>query len=349
MEALSRQAGVRLVYTAGATDSSKSVSLDLDDVPFWEALDRVCRECGLTISTADATTLRLQRGRAAAPGNRRLCRPLPHSSGQLDGHATVSLQTKDAAGGGLSLQLMVSGQPSDSAVWVGRALVREARDDADEDRLPPSPANPFSYFEPYFPLLGRPQAVGLTRAVRPGGVLRRLSGVLPIEVGVQPEELATAPELGRADGKTFAGQGGLRLTIQRTQMFGQQATVVFTLEGAADANYDLAAVGFDLIDGQGARIRGLNAFINPAAAAPRRFPGPEELALLGAAPQAGFLGAAPWAGLATALREPSRRWFGSVSFVLSGNVDVNKCKLIFFRTRRVRMELPFEFHDLPLP
>ncbi len=347
VEALSRQAGVRLLYSAGATDPSKSISLDLDDVPFWEALDRLCREAELSPVAVNAAGIRLSAGAPARPETVAYAGPFRiQAAGWTDMH-TLSLQTQDA-GGGLSLQLLVSGESSGAAVWVGRAAAREAKDDADESRLSDNPPIPSPYLEPLPPLVGRSQVLGLKTATRRGGVLRQLRGVLPVDVGVDREELAAAPDLGRAQGKTFAGPGGLRLTIQLIQAFGPQATASFTLEGPADAVNDPAATGFELTDSRGDRLRATSTNYSPMANLSARPPTAEELALFAAAPQVG-LGGVPWAGLTTPPGGPRRRWNGSTVLTLPADGDLNGCKFVFVRNRRVRVELPFEFHDLPLP
>ena len=49
--------------------------------------------------------------------------------------------------------------------------------------------------------------------------MKRLKGVLPVEVMTDRRDLATATELGKAQGKTFPGDG-VRLSVQSVQSFG---------------------------------------------------------------------------------------------------------------------------------
>ena len=124
-----------------------------------------------------------------------------------------------------------------------------------------------------------------------------------------------------------------------------------SLDGGPDWTYDAASQGFELIDEEGRRIRPAWVNVNPIGLVGpvRRRPRPTELAVFGGSPAAGFPGALPWAALALNAPNPDHGWTGSLQFALPDKLDLSKAKLTFYHYRRVRTELPFEFHDLPLP
>jgi hypothetical protein len=71
VRALAIQSGYRLEYAPAAPPQGqprKTISLDLDGVPFWECLDRLCQAGGLVFSSPDGRTLRLTEGRPIPPG-----------------------------------------------------------------------------------------------------------------------------------------------------------------------------------------------------------------------------------------------------------------------------------------
>ena len=171
--------------------------------------------------------------------------------------------------------------------------------------------------------------------------------MLPVEVTTDRRDLATATELGIAKGKTFSGDG-VRLSVQGVQSFGNSAIVALSLDGGPAWAYDATSMSFELTDADGRRIRPTWVNLNPVGQV-RRWPGAAVLAALSGAPEAGFPGALPWAALAPNASRPEQAWAGSVQFVSSDNMDLSKAKLTFYHYRRLRTELPFEFHDLPLP
>ena len=166
-------------------------------------------------------------------------------------------------------------------------------------------------------------------------------------------DLATATELGKAQGVPFSG-GGVRLSVQSVQTFSngpisQKTTmVVVALDGGPAWAYDASSQGFELTDAESRRIRPAWANVNPVGLN-RRWPGPEELAVFGAASGAGLPGALPWAALALNAPQAGHGWTASLQFVTPDTVNLSTAKLTFYRYRRLRTELPFEFRDLPLP
>jgi hypothetical protein len=232
---------------------------------------------------------------------------------------------------------------------LGIPRVVEARDDADLSRVPAAAADAGIFEYIYTPLVSRQRILAFAPAVPRGGVLKVVRGVLPVETAGRREDLATVADLGKAEGKTTAGEAGLRLTIQRVQNLGPQATVWFTLDDRSEETYRPTTHSFELTDGRGRVWRTTGYSVYPVSLVPPPVAAAGELGLLGAAPGAGFPGGLPWGALAARTRDADRRWGGNVLFSPPEKTDLTTAKLTFYRYRRLRAEVPFEFHDLPLP
>jgi hypothetical protein len=102
---------------------------------------------------------------------------------------------------------------------------------------------------------------------------------------------------------------------------------------------------FEVIGARGRPYGGTPAGLSPGAP---RVPRPEHLALFGTAPDGGLAGL-PWAALGVQAEQAVRRtWFGDLTF--TGEEDAGPpAKLVLYRFRRARAEVPFEFRNLPLP
>jgi hypothetical protein len=77
---------------------------------------------------------------------------------------------------------------------------------------------------------------------------------------------------------------------------------------------------------------------------------PDDLIWLSTSPQGGLPGLFFWSHFAP--HRPSlqrNQWQGSMQFFDLGEPFGHADKLILYRFDRLRTELPFEFHDLPLP
>ena len=358
--ALSNQSGVRVDYTPSRpADPPKKLTLDLDNIPFWEAIDRLCAAGDLTfaiqfgqngarVQLSDGPRLRREMIADAGPFRLQAMSWTSNRTMILSGKEPTAIDR-------LSLSLALQGR-GDGVAGVGPLSFQEAEDDAGQPRLMDQPPGPFpgppGFVDPASPLFAPFRSVLLKPSDRRGGVLKRLKGVLPVEVTTERRDLATATELDKAPGKTFRGDG-VTLIVQSVQSVangpaGQQAMMVLvSLDGGPDWAYDATSEGFELTDGEGRRIRPAWVNVNHPAVPVRRSPWPAELAVFGAAPEAGFPGAVPWAVLA--LNAPQPGWVASAQFITPDKLDLTKAKLTFYHYRLLRTELPFEFHDLPLP
>ncbi|HVS35519.1 MAG TPA: hypothetical protein VMS17_08055, partial [Gemmataceae bacterium] len=359
--ALAGQSAARVEYSATAEpgDAPKNITLELDNVPFWEAIDRLCEAGDLSFGFAPGRGLRLSDGPRAHKEIFADAGPFRVQAGQWLFNRTVTLSGKEPATTEfLNLNLMLLGDPSAAVVNLEVPSLLEAEDDGGQSRLidraqGAPPGYPSGIGDPGAVLFGQLRTLQLKPSERRGGVLKRLKGVLPVEVMTDRRDLATAADVGKAQGKTFAGVGG-QLRVHSVQVFangspGQQAAMIlFSMDGGPDWSYNAAAMSFELTDAAGLRIR--PTWVNPSMGGPvRRRPGPAELAAFSAAPAAGWPAALPWAGLALNPSPAEHGWTGNLQFMVPDNIDLSTCKLTVYRYRRVRTELPFEFHDLPLP
>ena len=349
--ALTKQFGVHVDYSDPVQNArpTKKITLELDNMSFWEAIDRLCDVGDLTYQINFGQGVQLSQGPRTRKELFADVGPFRFQATSWNANRFVSLQGKEApAVENLSLNMTISGASGGAVAIVGWPTVQEAEDDAGQSRLLVGPKGAGPVFaEPMSPLLASMRTVQLKPSDRRGGSLKRLKGVLPVEVMTDRRDLATAAELGKAQGKTFGGNG-VRLSVQSVQGFGNGAMVTLSLDGGPPWAYDAASMSFELTDADGRRIRPTWVNLNPVGQVRRR-PGSAVLAVLSGAPAAGFPGALPWAALAPNASRPEPVWTGSVQFVSPDNMDLSKAKLTFYHYRRLRTELPFEFHDLPLP
>jgi WD40 repeat protein len=357
--ALSKQGGARVESTASPQpgDPPKEITLDLDNVPFWEAIDRLCAAGGLTylIQVVPPYGAHVQLSDGPRPGKQTIADAGPfrlHAMSWVSSRIMMLNGKGPTATDRLSLNLGLLGS-DDAVVGVGPIALQEAEDDAGQSRLP-DPAPPVlkqqEFADPTTPVFTPFRQLPLKQSDRRGGVLKRLKGVLPVEVMTERRDLVTATDIGKAQGKTFT-RDGVQLHIQSVQGSSngpglQQAMVILSLNGQRNWAYDAASQRFELIDAEGRRFRLTWAKLSASA---RVRPEPAELAMFAAAPGAGFPGALPWAALAINDSRPAHTWTGSLQFPTTDKIDLSTAKLIFYQHRRVRTDLPFEFHDLPLP
>jgi hypothetical protein len=214
--------------------------------------------------------------------------------------------------------------------------------------LPPQPPG-FGFFEPGQLAPSTNQAsVSLPAPSQRGGTLKLVKGFLSADAEVERRELVAVNELSQAEGKTFAGPGGARLTVQRVQRQYGYIQIGVALTGGPGWSYDPNVHRFELTDTQGRPCR--EPPYSSLTPIPRREACPGDVALLAACPPGGLPAVLPWPALADHIRDQAGpRWVGGqVQFVAEGPAGP-PAKLVFYSFRRVRAEVPFELHDVPLP
>jgi WD40 repeat protein len=342
--ALSRQAGIPLRFTPprpALGTPEKKVTLELADIPFWEALDRLCQAAGLSHSVhpgGSGLTLHFFDGPPARSGEISYPGPLRM---QVDGityyHRLGLPDTRRNSTEASTMQVSLMTEPGARILLVGVPRVSEATDTAGQALEGWQKVPGFYNLIAWQPVQ---QAIPFQAPRKRGGQLQHLKGVLPVDVMVRRRNLVTATEL--SANRAFPGEDGLRLTVQDVQEQFNQLTITLVITGPRDWRKAPQRQDFELVDAQGRRHRPLHSYLTPQ---PRTVVCPDDLAWLGAAPGAGLVGSLPWPALAGTVRD---QWTGVVAFSMSGKPE-QQGQLIFYSFEVLRTELPFEFHDLPLP
>jgi serine/threonine protein kinase/WD40 repeat protein len=349
--ALSQQGGIPLVYRSPPRrllgSPLKKVTVDLEGVPFWEALDRLCEAAGLTFTlsySVNGPVLQLTEGTPLPRGRIAYLGPLRLQMDQLTYQRALSLR---GHGGVPSEKLIFTvtqlGEPTPAIRQTYWPRGTEAEDDAGRSyRGGLSQLQSFSSFGPG--VYQAPMSFSVQAPAQRGSQLKNLKGILPLDVMVRRRVLVRVDDVARAQGKVVQAASGFRLAIQDLQQVGQLAVTV-TLTGPAAWSYDMNRQGFELVDNRGHRYPTFSPWLNPQ---PRRHVDPADVAALTTAWGTGFPANFPWVALTGAGRKGSQEWTGQLFFASSGSLS-GPLQLVFFSFDQLRTELPFEFHDLPLP
>jgi serine/threonine protein kinase/WD40 repeat protein len=355
VEALARQAGIPINYRPPRRGSpgkaAKTITLELDGVPFWQALDRLCQAAGLAYTQRPGRTgapwqLELTEGAPVPPGAVCSAGSLHFQAHALSYRRTAGLDdTAGTMSEGLNLQVRLLGEPRAKLLTVFAPRLTQARDAAGQSLLhEPAAAAPGRVSvspSMLLPGLNLPmQTPGRQR-----GRLQDVQGVLPIEVQVRRRDLVAATDVFGARGKTFQGEDGLRLAIEDVALprFNQEWVRV-VLTGPGNWSYDPNRLAFELVDARGQRQRSNNALLGQQ---PRQQLRPDDLAWFSTAPGMSFPAQPPWSAVAGAGQNPAWQWTGQVWFPRAPREL--PAKLVLYSFERRRTEVPFAFHDLPLP
>ncbi len=353
LKALGEQAGMQLVYVSSPSPNvtpPKTVTLELDGVTFLEALDRLCQSAGLNFVPNASRQWQLFDGKPSPREMAAFSGPFHMLATNLQFSRSLALQGKEQASESLHLQLLLVSELRPALVGSGQPRVVEARDAAGRSLLldPQAPAPPTGDF--FSPVGFNPTRTVLLQPppVR-GGTLKHLKVALPIEVMARRRDALTVPDFGKAGGKTFAGDDGVRLTVQSVNVFGvNYVQVQFAVSAPEGRTLDPNGLGLRLIDAKGGEHQTSFFNIQPFARNVRQLEA-EDLLWLTGSPQRGFPAQLPWAALAPGGRKLDRRqWIGNAQFFTQQPTGT-PAKLTLFRFERLRTELSFEFRDLPLP
>ena len=194
---------------------------------------------------------------------------------------------------------------------------------------------------PYFDL-----SLPLKAIDRRGGKIKVLKGVLSLDMIVRPRQRLIVPDLAKAQGRTYFGEEGRRLTFLQAQQFGNQWNLFLNVAGPPSWKYDPKRCGFELVDARGRSLRlpqPLQGYVRTNAVQP------EDTAWLAAAPLAPSLLTVPWTAFAAqAYRPVAGLWQGSL-WINSGEPLKTPVRLRMFDCETLHTELPFELRDVPLP
>lgn len=209
---LARQTGYRVPFDGPAADR-RPVTLALDRVPFWRAVDAICDAAGGSAGVGDDGTVRLTGADAGSPfvsyaGPFRLT-----AVGATSGR---SVQLGGLPRGGpaavtaehLTVSFVLWAEPKAPVVGVGQPVVHGAADDGGRSLLPPAEARS-SHYPPAagHRSLAHGFSVGLVKPDRAAAAIRTLRGSVPVLVLAEcrPDVTVTDP---LAPGRAAAGRSG---------------------------------------------------------------------------------------------------------------------------------------------
>jgi hypothetical protein len=313
--------GLHTTYTPrpGTNAPANTISLDLDDVPVLEALDRLGLAAGLVAnpsSVKEPNGWILIPGKPPAKGSLVYSGPFRMRVTSLQYSRQVGLQGEKAPAEQLTLLLSLGSEAGTPVVSHGQARIREAVDDVGNTLRPLTVSLPNSGGNA---VKTSSMVVRLALPSRRGRTLKQLKIALPVEVMARRDVL-TANYLPGADAKTFSGGDGVRFTVQSVHTFSLNSVlnsieVQFTVSVPEDSTLDPKSLGLRWTDAKG-RVHQTADFT------------------LDDSPQMVAAG--------------QRQWSGSARFNTLEAVG-SPIQLTLFRVETMRTEVPFAFRDLPLP
>lgn len=214
VQAIAAQAGVDV---RPATLTARRVSVNLDGVPFWDAIEEVQRQSGCTVADQGDGGLVVSEGEADAPPGRTVG-PFRVSALSVTLNRTLTLSAAARRNPGfvplneqLSLAFSVSAEPKVPLLGMGQPVLLAAVDDRGDSRLPQTAGGPSEWVEAHYhrQMFRQTQQQGvlaLGRGARDGGRLRLLRARVPLTLlGKQrPDaviDIAPKQKAGRASGR----------------------------------------------------------------------------------------------------------------------------------------------------
>jgi hypothetical protein len=346
VEALNRQSRLKLELVpqqGPARDQldQRRVTLDLEKVTFWEALERLCEAGGLTYSPKGTKTMQLQLLEGVSPTRA----PTAYSGAFRlrvtgmnyyrnvallgSGGATQAIGVATSRNEGLTVNFDVLPEPHVKVLGLSTPKLLAAVDATGESLVGENPAaGPSNYRTSYYPGPAMIQPIqtqtSLRPSTKPGAILKGLKGTLLIDVLAQRKPLVSVDDILKARGKVYKGDGQVSLVILQVQEQGNQnGSIRFALTGLEKmpedvrmeryGNSDAWRPSFELTDADG-RPYNLNLSVN-------YYPdqNQQNTTLEGSFYYSPFQENGP----------PAR--------------------FTYFGLKRVRATVPFEFKDVPMP
>ncbi len=250
----------------------KKITLDLDRVPFWEALERLCLAADLSYFPRTAQTIQLQLIEGQAP---RI--PTAVSAAfrfrvtGMNYYRNLTFLNSGNPGGpvglpgrneSLTVSFDIVSEPHVRVMSIAPPQITEAVDDAGQS-LVTQAATQTNYYSPYY---GNPNTLqtlttqtSLRPATRPSATLKILKGTLPVEILAKRQPLVTADDFLKSRGKVFKGEDKFSLIILQVQdnQGGRNGNFRFLLTGldpqepGKNPNDGEIARSFELTDADG--------------------------------------------------------------------------------------------------
>jgi WD40 repeat protein/tRNA A-37 threonylcarbamoyl transferase component Bud32 len=357
-KALGERVGMAIDYSspAGAGEPRK-VNLELDGVPFWEALEGLCTAGALQqlpgLGGKIVLTPHEQPPRrvVALSGPYRLHLPWATSLRGLNLEDS-SVGRRPPVTHRLSLALVFQAEPGAPVVRVFEPRVTEARDAAGLLLRPPSPPGRLVLAD--YSTMGRSPRDPLTwpcilvAREKPAGRLKTLKIALPVEVGYRPRVAVEVEDVLGTAGKVFHGEGGASLRVLSVRRQADQVHI--GLEGTAGLGWDPNKTEsvLTLTDARGKVHRLVPGGFRPTTIQ-RVIPFPGYLGMATLTPLAPWPGTLNWGMLAAQGSAHRVWWFRGIARLSLPATEKGPVRLNFSVAGRKQVELPFEFHDVPLP
>jgi WD40 repeat protein len=350
VRALSEQSHIPITCEAPADDpAAKRINLDLEDVCVWEALDRICAAADLGHHCPlGSMSVQVNGNVPRPPAVRAYAGPFRIHLTAVGYARNIFLLTPTPQRTEiLHLNLgLLSERNKGLLSWPNGVRVTEPRDLAGQSL--DFPAVPVTTYAHRWTEWAHASWLNVTLKApqRRDDRIKVLKGVLPVEIMVRRQDLVTVPNLATDIGRTFRGEQGHRLTVEGMQSVGgPYLHLDLRLIGPPGWHYDGNLHGVELVYARGETLSSPHAALSYSRA---RQPQPEDLAWLAASPQAPSLLGVPWPALAVAPPGQERlEWRGTVR--VFNPLPSAPVQLRFYRFERLKVDLPFELHDVPLP
>jgi hypothetical protein len=323
---LAKQSGYKLdVHPQGDDRERKLVSLDLKDVPFWSALDKVCETCGVFFQEGwygnDQMGLRFEYGDTSATyvytdGPFRSCvrgfnyqRNLDFVNGVRRAGPGQPIQPPGQPTEYLHMNLSISVEPKLPLLSAGKVTITEAIDDKDQSMVPPQTQN--TYYSYYHGYRSYTQQVQAQLTPKGGTRLKKLAGTISITAISAQREKLVVDKIMDVKNQTFKA-GSTTLNIESVSK-GDEIEIKLSVSesGVKNDNTRMNTYGqrIALLDDKGNKYYGY---------------------------------ASRWTG-------QNNGGNGTMRFNANGQNVGDPARLVFYDWTTVTHAVPFEFKDLPLP
>jgi hypothetical protein len=345
LRAFAKQTGIAVKEPSSTLFGPKPrrLNLKLDDVPAWEALDRICDAAGAHLDASNLSSLSVSYRERPSYAIRGYAGPF-----RLQGAGSSYQRDAGPIGAreSLDVRLQLRKEPRARAITpVSLRLTKAQSDDGQDLSLPNAMGIPVGQSEA-FGVEWTYVSLPLKGIDRRGGTIKVLKGVLALDVMVRPIERVVVPDLAKAQGRTFFGEHGRRLTVLQAQQISNGWNLSLGVAGPPDWRNEPKRCGFELVDARDRPVQLVNPLHGPY---PLRTPQPEDAAWMAASPLAPSLLAVPWTAFAVQSRRPTAgQWQGNF-WVNSKEPLQAPVRLRFYDCEYLRTEVPFELRDVPLP
>jgi hypothetical protein len=323
---LAKLSGYKLdLVPQGDARENKAVSIDLQEVPFWQALDRVCDQCGLYFQEGwygnDQMAVRLEYGEIS-PGFTYFSGPFRLSAKGFDYNRHVEFANAPRRGlapqvqpvnrnENLSMRLNVTVEPKLPMLNTGMPLITEATDEFGASMAPQQQGQThYSYYGGYRMFTQQVQAQ-LT-PTKGATKIKVLKGTVPVTAIAAQREKLVVEKIMDVKNQTYKA-GTTTLTIESVFSNGGEIEIKMSFTEAGNRNdpgrVNNIAQRLSLLDDKGNKYYGY---------------------------------ARRWTGT-------NNGGNGTLCYNSNGQNVTEPVRLVLYDWTTITHNVPFEFKDLPLP